>query len=219
MGQIVKVSTSTPVVVTPFVKDVAAIALGTVKAAESWKVKMHQLIQSKYGAPVLGKDGEGKETRSGGPTFEQYKEDRAGLKQVAKDRKLADDQVLRKAYCKALTDLYGSLPVAQTPEALRKAEERKAAQQAVEALRKARESDGTAPQSGAVKGETSDRQPSPQEQIESLVARIGVFETLEACINLLAADESTAGQATHLRKMAAAAKAKVEEAKKATAAA
>lgn len=196
----------TAVEITAFHRDVLAIARTGHNAAETMARKMQALLVSKYGQPVISKGDDGAETRSGGPSFEQYRADRAALKQLAADKGLADDQWLRKPFCAAVVALYGKLPESQSPEALRKAQERKVAQEAVAALRKA-QGTAAAPAApaapvGAPKGETQDRAPSETEQLESLITRIGLFKTLDACIRILAADESTQAQAAHLAKMA-----------------
>jgi hypothetical protein len=198
MGQTIKVSTAAVVEVTAFHLDVYRIANVGQRASETMKSRMQALLVSKYGAPTIGKNAEGKETRSGGPTFEQYKADRRALAQLAKDKGLTNDQWVRKPYNAALTALYGKIPEAQTPEALRKAAERKIAQ---EAIAKARES--AAAPAGAPKGETNDRQPTEAEQIDSLVTRIGLIKTADAIVRILKADKRTEAQAMHLEKMLA----------------
>lgn len=201
MAQTIKVSTAPAVVVTPFHQDVYRIAQVGMRATETMRTKMQALLVSKYGEPVIGKDAEGKETRSGGPTFEQFKEDRKALSQIAKDKGLTSDQWIRKPFCHALHVLYGKLPEAQTPEALRKAAEREIAKKAVAAARAA----AAAPAApvGAPKGETNDRAPTEAEQIDSLVTRIGLIKTADSIVRILKADERTKAQAMHIEKMLA----------------
>lgn len=192
MGQVIQVSTRAAVEVTAFHKDVFEIARTGHRAAETMAKKMQALITSRYGKTA--------------PTFEQYRADRAALKQLAAEKKLADDQWLRKPYCAALKALYGALPEAQTAEAIAKRAQREAAEKAKkEKAGQEPDASKTGPKDGA----TQDRQPSEAEQIEALVARIGVFKALEACIAILAADDSTKAQAVHMKAQAAKAAAMV----------
>lgn len=190
---------SSAVEITPFHKDVFAIARTGHKAGETMAQKMRALLISKYGQPVVSKAEDGTETRAGGPSFEQYRADRRALAQLAKERGLESDQWVRKPFCAAVIALYGKLPESQSPEALRKAEERRVAQEAVKAHKAAQEA---AAKPGAPAGQTQDRQPTEAEQIEALVARIGLMKTLDACLRILEADDKTKGQAVHMRKMA-----------------
>lgn len=184
MSQLIKTSQKAAVEVLPFHRDAFAIARTGHKAGETMAKKMEALLTSRYGQVA--------------PTFEQYKADRAALKQIAADKGLESDQWVRKPFCAAIVKLYGKLPESQSPEALRKAAEREIAKKAIEAARTS-----SAPKAGAPAGETQDRAPSEAEQIEALVTRIGLMKTLDACLRILEADEKTKGQAAHMRKMAA----------------
>lgn len=183
MAQLIKTSTKAPVEVLPFHKDAFAIAQTGRRASETMAKKMEALLTSRYGETA--------------PTFEQYKADRAALRELAKQKGLADDQWVRKPFCAAIVKLYGKLPESQSPEALRKAAERKIAQ---DAIAKARES---AAKPGAPAGETQDRQPTEAEQIEALVTRIGLIKTADAIVRILKADDRTKAQAVHIEKMLA----------------
>lgn len=174
----------TPVAILAFHKDVFAIAQTGHRAGETMHKKMCALLTSRYGKAA--------------PTYEQYRADRAALLQLAKDRKLASDQWVRKPFCAAVKAMYGALPEAQTPEAIAKRALRAQQDAAVKAAKAA-----AAAPVGAPKGETQDRQPTEAEQVESLVTRIGLFKTLEACVRILEADEATKAQALHIRKMVA----------------
>lgn len=185
MSQLIKTSTAKAVEVLAFHRDAFAIARTGHKAGETMAKKMEALLTSRYGQTA--------------PTFEQYKADRAALRQLAADKGLESDQWVRKPFCAAIVKLYGKLPESQSPEALRKAEERRIAQ---EAVKKARESSAAA-KPGAPAGETQDRQPTEAEQIESLVARIGLIKTADAIVRILKSDDRTKAQAVHIEKMLA----------------
>ncbi len=174
-------STSTPVVILAFHKDVYACAQTAAKAGITMAQKMNALILARYAETC--------------PTFEEYRADQRALAQLAKDRKLVDNQWVRKPYAAAIKARFGALPVSQAPEAIVKA-----AKRAADAAGK-KNADAAA--AGAVKGDTTQRVPSDTENLESLIARIGVFKALEACINILAADDKTSAQAKHLKAQAA----------------
>ena len=180
MGQTIRTSTRAAVEVTAFHRDVFAIAQTGHRAAETMDKKMRALLTSKYGTTA--------------PTFEQYRADRAALRQLAADKKLADDQWVRKPYCAAVKALFGALPEAQTPEAIAKRQQRDAAKTAAKA---------TAAPVGAPAGQTQDRQPTEAEQIESLITRIGLIKAADAMVRILKADDRTKAQAVHLEKMLA----------------
>lgn len=185
---VIKVSTKAPVEVLPFHQDVYKIAMTGIRATQTVAQKMAALVTSRYGDKA--------------PTFEQYKADLKALDAIAAERKLADGQWLRRPYCAALKALYKALPESQAPEAVAKREQRAKRDAEVKAaIAKAKET-SAAPAAGAPKGETQERQPSEAEQLEQLIARIGVFETLYACLRILDADESTKAQVVHMRKMA-----------------
>lgn len=58
------------------------------------------------------------------PTFDQYKADRAAFQLMANYRGLASDQVIRKPYCLAINELFGALPVSDSPAAIAKRAQR-----------------------------------------------------------------------------------------------
>lgn len=195
---------ATPVIVLDFHKDVLTIARTGHNAQNTMARKMADLLVSRYGKPTstLEVDGFGKPGAVGGPSYESYRNDQAALKQLAADKGLADNQWVRKPYAAAVKALYGALPVALTAEAIQK----RAQRDADNAL-KAANAQAAAQKAGAEKGETTDRQPSAQETIEQIVARIGVFECLDACVKILQSDKTTASSATHINAMLKAAKA------------
>lgn len=198
MGQTIKVSAAAAVAILPFHKDVFAICRVGVNAQQTLRAKLAQLLTTRYGAPVIGKDSEGKETRSGGPSFEQYRADSAALRQLAADAKPVKGadvgQYMRKAYAHAIYSLYGALPVSQDAAAVAKRAQREAAA-AVKAAQ------APAAPVGAPAGETQEKPVSEGEQIEQIVTRLGLIKTMDACIRILSADDSTKPQATHFRKM------------------
>jgi len=198
MSQLIHTSTAPAVEVLPFHKDAAAILGAGQRAGETMDKKMRALLVSRYGSPTLQPESEkfGEPGAAGGPTFEQYTADQKALKLCCKTE--GAQQYARKGFAKAVRTVYGALPVAQTPEALRKAAERKIAQ---DAIAKARE--GAKAPAGAPAGQTQDRQPTEAEQIESLVTRIGLIKTADAIVRILKADEKTAGHAVHIEKMLA----------------
>lgn len=188
---VIKVSTKAAVEVLPFHQDVYRIAMTGIRATQTVAQKMAALVTSRYADKA--------------PTFEQYKADLRALDQIAKDRKLVDGQWLRRPYGAALKQLYGALPVSQAPEAVAKRQQREQrdalVKKAIADAKATGTKDAPAPV-GAPAGQTQERVPSPAEQLEQLVSRVGVYETLYACLRILESDESTKAQAVHMRKMA-----------------
>lgn len=202
MAQTIKVSNAPAVEVTAFHKDAYSIMRTGLNAQQTLRVKLAALLETRYGKPIIGKDADGKETRSGGPSFEQYRADNAALRQLAADAnpvKGADvGQYVRKTFAAVVKAHYGALPVSMDAAAVQKRAQREAAEAAKKAAAPA-----PAPV-GAPAGETqADRAPNEAEQIEQIVTRLGPLKTLDACIRILLADESTKGTAVHLQKMAA----------------
>lgn len=183
--------------VTAFHRDVFAILGRAHTQTQTTAQRMAVLLATKYGKAVPVKDKDGHDVLSGGPTFEQYRADQAALREIATERKLKDAQWLRKSYAKAVRETYGSLPVAQTAEAIQKRAQRAAA----EANKRAAAGNPPAPTAGAPAGQTQEHAPSPSETIESLVTRLGLFNTGFAIVRILESDDSTKGQAVHLRKV------------------
>ena len=203
---VIKTSTTAAVEVTAFHKDVANIAIAGMRSQETMHKRMVALITSRYGDTA--------------PTFEQHRADIKAFGEVAKSRKLASDQWIRRPYNAAIIALFEKLPVSMAPDAVQKREQREARDKLVKAaIAKAKESQTMQAVSnpvGAPAGETQEREPSDAEKLEQMVTRCGVFETLYACLRILDSDESTHAQVVHMRKMADAAK---KAADKATAAA
>jgi hypothetical protein len=170
--------------VTTFHKDVFATIdtarKATNKAGDTMRSKLANLLRSKYGATM--------------PTYEQFRADRAALKELATQKGLADDQWVRKPYNAAVHLLYGALPEAQTAAAIAKRKLREA-----EAANKPSGATGVskgtakpeAGKAGAQKGETAPRNPSADETIEQYIARVGLWKVMDACARLLNADKSS----------------------------
>lgn len=197
MGQSIKVSVQPAVIVSAFHKDIVAICRAGMSAYATQREKLQALLVSKYGPPKIEKDAKGAETaRSGGPTYEQYRADQAALReaaQTARPVKGADvGQWVRKQFARAVQTLYGELPASTDPAAVAKAAQRAAARA---------QAPTTAAAPAATDKGAQDHGQSEQEAIESVVTRLGLFRTLEACINILQADERTKAQAAHIAKM------------------
>lgn len=215
MGQTIKVQSkavAAVVVVSEFHKAVARIALAGIRAAETNFAQMRANIRKEYGDTC--------------PTFEQYRADHAALKVLAKLRGLEDAQVLRKAYNRALKAEYedqlkgteNGLPEAQTAEAIVARAKRAKIKAAAAALEKAEAETMAAvakAQAPAADTGANERTQTEAETIECVVTRLGMWNVLDACIAILAADELTKAQALHLRRQADVAKAATEKAKQA----
>lgn len=169
-------------IVTQYHKDVYACAQVAAKAGVTMAQKMNALILARYADTC--------------PTFDEYRNDQRALAQLAKDRKLVDNQWVRKPYAAAVKARFGALPVSQSPEAILKAAKR-------DADRLAKKNAQGAASAGAPAGETQDHGLSDAESIEAIVTRLGLFKCLDACISILAADKSTANHAKHLKAQAA----------------
>ena len=187
---IVKTQTKTPVAIAidQFHKDVATCAMHGIRTAETVAKKMVALVVARYGKTA--------------PTFEQYKADLAAFKFIAEQRNLASEQWLVRPYGAALKTQYKELPVSMAPDAVAKRKQREERDALVKSAIAAAKKTTEATPAGAKQGETQERQPSDAEQVEQLVSRVGLWETLYACIRILASDDSTKAQATHLQKMA-----------------
>ena len=139
---VVKAPRAAHVVISPFhVKmfDAAFKAADTLnKATESQRVVMRNLLLVQYGDVC--------------PTYVQFRADRDALRVMALDRGLVDDQWVRKPYNAAVINLYGALPVSDSPAAQAKRAQRPVA---------------TKGKAGAKTGETSERaaaEPATSEQ-------------------------------------------------------
>lgn len=76
------------------------------KAIESGRARMLRIVGAQYGETC--------------PTYEQFKSDRSAFTALALERGLVDDQVIRKPYCAAIVQLFGKLPVSDSPAAVAK---------------------------------------------------------------------------------------------------
>lgn len=192
-----------PVAMLPFHTEVFNVARTGHNAGLTMAKKMQALLISRYGDALIDstdKDNWGRPCAAGGPSYEAYRNDQAALAELAKSKGLTDNQWVRKPYAAAVKALYGALPVAMTAEAIQK----RAQREANEAAKKAHEA---AKAAGAPKGETTERVPSPDETIEQLIARVGIFQCLDACVRILSSEDMTKTQAQHMAAMVKAAKA------------
>lgn len=200
MGQTIKVSTVKAVEVTAFHKDVYAVCKTGLNGQQTMRAKLAALLITKYGQPVIGKDAEGKETRSGGPAFDAYRADNAALRQLAANAspiKGGDvGQYVRKMFAWSVNALYGSLPESQDAAAVLKRAQR-------DAKAAAKKATNPAAPVGAPSGETQEREPSESETIEAAITRMGLIKTMHGCFNILKADDKTKAQAVHFEKMLA----------------
>lgn len=98
------------VVATEFQRNVFAVAFSTGaqvnKVIESARARMLTVVRAQYGDVS--------------PTYEQFKADRSAFSALALERGLVDDQVIRKPYCNAIVELFGALPVSDSPAAVAK---------------------------------------------------------------------------------------------------
>ena len=188
MAQVIKTSTKPAVEILPFHQDVYRIAQTGQRAQVTMHEKMKTLITSRYGATC--------------PTFEQHRADIKALDQLARDKGLSDGQWLRRPYNSAIVALFEKLPVSMAPEAVAKREQREARDKVVkDAIAKAKAA-GTIAPVGAPAGQTQEREPSEAEKLEQLISRVGVWESLYACLRVLETDETTKDKVVHMRKQA-----------------
>lgn len=202
MSKTTTAARTAPIAMLPFHNEVFAIARTGHNAGLTMAKKMQALLISRYGEALIDssdKDNWGRPCAAGGPTFEQYRNDQQCLAEIAKEKGLTDNQWVRKPYAAAVKALYGALPVAMTAEAIQK----RAQREANEAAKKAH---AEAAKAGAPKGETTERAPSAGETIEQVIARLGVFQALDACVRILSSEEMTKAQAQHIAAMVKAAK-------------
>lgn len=174
-----KLNTIAVLVVSDFHREVYATAMTGAKQQQTMAKRMAALIAARYGATS--------------PTFEQYRDDQKALAQIAKDRKLADNQWVRKPYAAAVKAAYKALPVSLDAAAVLKRAQRDADKAAKQ---------GQELKAGAPAGVTQDHGANASEQIDAVVTRLGLFAVLEACTRILAADDLTKAQAVHIEKMA-----------------
>lgn len=185
-----QVVASKGVEVSAFHKDVYA-AINTArtavdKAQGSMQQKLANLLRAKYGTTM--------------PTFEQFRADRAALKELATQKGLADDQWLRKPYNAAVHLLYGALPEAQTAAAIAKRALREANEKAgVTTVKAGKKVEAPANKPGAQKGTTAPERTSAVETIEQYITRVGLWQVMDACARILNADKSTVEEAKALQ--------------------
>ena len=159
-------------------------AEGIHKAVENQRALMRKLLLDQYG--------------SVSPTYEQFRDDRAALKILALQKGLVDDQWVRKPYNAAIVELYGALPVSMSEAAVAKRAQRPvvdkvAAKAAIkDALTKA----------GAIKGDTTERDPSAAETVEQFIAKFGITNVLQAAARILAEKRESKLDATTLQAVA-----------------
>lgn len=176
------------IAISVFQQDLFAAAYkgaeGVHKAVESQRAQMRKLLLDQYGSTA--------------PTFEQFRADRAALKILAMQKGLVDDQWVRKPYNAAIIELYKALPVSMSEAAIAKRAQRptvdKAAAKAAikDALTKA----------GAVKGDTTERDPSAAETVEQFIAKFGITNVLQAAARILAEKRESKLDATTLQAVA-----------------
>jgi hypothetical protein len=172
---IAKTSTKPVVVTSDYHHALFAAAVTAQRATTTMHNRMLALLTSKYGTVS--------------PTYLQYVADQDALRELSKAKGLKDAQWVRKPYAKAVKELYKALPVSMTQEAIDKRAARAAAETS---------DDDSEPGVGAPKGVVKDQKASAQEQIEQFIGRVGIFATLDALVNILAADDTTASQAKAL---------------------
>ena len=149
------------------------------KAVETQRERMRDVLRQHYGDVC--------------PTFAQFKADRLDLKARALERGLVDDQWVRKPYNAAVIDLYGALPESDSAAAVAKRAQRDGAVKAVPA---------PSAKAGAVKGQTTDRDPSASETIEQFIAKHGAGNVLASLAKILATQRESALDAKTLQAVA-----------------
>ncbi len=165
---VVKAPRAAHVVITPFHNNMFNVALKAAdalcKAVESQRVAMRNLLVAQYGSTA--------------PTYAQFRADRDALRVLALDRGLIDDQWVRKPYNAAVINLYGALPVSDSPAAQAKRAQRPVAVKGAKA--------------GAKKGETAQRAPAEPATIEQFIAKHGAGKVLAELARILATKKETA---------------------------
>jgi hypothetical protein len=173
----------------------------TARAGQTAHQSMLVLLIERYGVCKLEAapkelNADGTRADVGGPSKTDYDADQKFFGELAKLRGLANNQWVRKPYASAVKALYGTLPVNESAEALRKRLERKA--------NGASTGHGNAEeaQAGRKTGETQERAPSKAETAEQFVTRTGIPETMDAMARVLETKPSTALAAKVLRSLA-----------------
>lgn len=174
----------TTIAITPFQQDLFEIAFKGAekvsKAMETQEQAMRRALLDHYGSTC--------------PTYAQFRADRAALKILAAQKGLVDDQWVRKPYNAAIHQLYGALPVSDSPAAQAKAAQR--------AAKSGGEGQDVAPKRGAVKGNTTERAEGERETIEQFIAKHGIAKVLAAASAILAERKETRLDATTLQAVA-----------------
>lgn len=197
---IIHTSTKSPLEILPFHKAVMAACTKGANAQQTMRDAIAALIKSRY--KVF-------------PTYAQYRADQDALAELSKGRGLMDNQYARKAYAKAMHDVYGALPLTTGADAVAKRAQRlkdlselhrtryqeafdaarkhstsleHAEALACEAVKSAKADDKKA---GAPAGQTHNTQPSPAESLEQWITKHDLFAVLDACARILAADKRT----------------------------
>lgn len=133
---------------------------------ESARARMLALVKAHYGDTC--------------PTYAQFRADRSALASLALERGLVDDQVVRKPYNAAVTELYGSIPVSDSPAAVAKRLQRPTVDKTIKATAKPGD-----------KG-ANERTPSEPETIGQFIARFGLAAVLVEAAKILATEKATA---------------------------
>lgn len=184
-------------VISTFHKDVFRTIdtqrLAVDKATNTMTAKLGALIASKYGNVL--------------PSYAQFRADHDALSELAKEKGLVDNQWVRKPYNAAMNAIFGKLPESLSGSALAKrALREKEAVAALAKLNAQRVAKGDAPldkmpkkvaapakpgKDGMPKGTVPERTTSPAETIEQYIARVGLWQVMDACARMLNADKST----------------------------
>jgi len=111
------------------------------------------------------------------PTYAQFKADRKALRALSLERGLVDDQYARKLYNAAVVELWGALPVSDSPAAQAKRLHR----EAVNAVSEPQEE----------RGVPETRQVKQYEEIGQFIARFGAAAVLVELAKILATENDT----------------------------
>ena len=133
---------------------------------ESARARMLALIKAQYGDTC--------------PTYAQFRADRTALASLSLERGLVDDQVVRKPYNAAVVELYGSIPVSDSPAAVAKRLQRPPVDKTIKATAKPGD-----------KG-ANERTPSEPETIGQFIAKFGLAAVLIEAAKILATEKATA---------------------------
>lgn len=119
------------------------------------------------------------------PTFAQFRSDRDALRVLALERGLVDDQYVRKAYNGAIVELWGALPVSDSPAAVAKR-----LQRPVKPIK--------ADKPAKVDTPPEKRAETVPATIGQFIARFGTAAVLVELAKILATEKSTATDAATL---------------------